>query len=143
MFPSINNWFISDSFPDNTLYFWKYPEDEEKKKAPIEAEGISLHNCFTENVSLAPREVCSRPNTFMLECRRPFKSGDVDGLNTRVVSFLHSFIFITFECMSHCRNYGNLLSSLWRKTRSSVSTKKNISWNHLFCNFDNELNCCV
>ena len=94
MFPSINNSFISDSFSDNTLYFWKYPEDEEKKKAPIEAEGISLHNCFTENVSLAPREVCSRPNTFMLECRRPFKSGDVDGLNTRVVSF---FAFLHFH----------------------------------------------
>ena len=103
MFPSINNSLISDSFSDNTLYFWKYPEDEEKKKAPIEAEGISLHNCFTENVSLAPREVCSRPNTFMLECRRPFKSGDVDGLNTRVVSFLHSSIFITLRVhVSQC-----------------------------------------
>ena len=43
---------------DNTLYFWKYPEDE-GKRAP--SEQISLHNVVTETpVTLAPREICSR-----------------------------------------------------------------------------------
>ena len=45
-------------FSDNTLYFWKYPEDE-GKRAP--SEQISLHNVVTETpVSLAPRDICSR-----------------------------------------------------------------------------------
>ena len=85
-------------FADNTLYFWKYPEDEEKQ-APIEHESISLHNCTTEIVGPTPREVCSRQNTYMLKCRRSYKSGDVEGLNTRVVSdsiyftytYIHTF----------------------------------------------------
>jgi len=64
---------------DNTLYFWKYPEDE-GKRAP--SEQISLHNVVTETpVSLAPRDICSRFNTFMLESQRAIQSGDKDALN--------------------------------------------------------------
>jgi actin-binding protein anillin len=67
---------------DNTLHFWKYPEDE-SKVAP--SEQISLHDCFTDlPVSLAPREVCSRLNTFMLEAQRRIQQGDRDALNMHV-----------------------------------------------------------
>ena len=74
-------------FSDNTLFFWKYPEDEQKRKAPIEAESISLHDCISDNVTLAPRDICSRMNTFMLENRRSYQAGDKeDSLNMHVVS---------------------------------------------------------
>lgn len=67
---------------DNTLHFWKYPEDE-NRVAP--SEQISLHECFTElPVPLAPREVCSRLNTFMLESKRRMQHGDRDALNMQV-----------------------------------------------------------
>ena len=72
-------------FPDNTLYFWKYPEDEQKRKLPIESETISLHDCTSETITLAPRDVCSRMNTFLLENRRRIQSGDRDALNVAVV----------------------------------------------------------
>ena len=58
----------------DSIYFWKYPEDE-SKVAP--SEQISLHDCFTDlPVSLAPREVCSRLNTFMLEAQRRIQAQD-------------------------------------------------------------------
>ena len=81
------------SILDNTIHFWKYPEDE-SRVAP--SEQISLHDCFTElPVSLAPREVCSRLNTFMLESQRRFHHGDRDALNMRVVS----------NCIFHNQKY--------------------------------------
>ena len=65
------------------MYFWKYPEDE-GKVAP--SEQISMHDCFTElPVSLAPREVCSRLNTFMLETQRRLQPGDKNALNMHLV----------------------------------------------------------
>jgi len=47
---------------------------------------ISLHNCVTENVSLAPREICSRMNTFMIENQRPIQHEDRDSQNVQVVN---------------------------------------------------------
>ena len=88
---------------DNTLFFWKYPEDEQKRRAPLESESIALHNCFSENVTLAPREICARMNTFMLESRRHIQSGDREALNMHVVSstsyssiIIYGFITIHF-----------------------------------------------
>lgn len=79
---------------DNTIHFWKYPEDE-GKVAP--SEQISLHDCYTElPVSLAPREVCTRLNTFMLEAERRIHQGDKDDLNMRVVS-VYNFIQFTID----------------------------------------------
>ena len=72
-------------FADNTMYFWKYPEDEQKRKAPIENETIALHDCISDTVALAPRDVTSRMNTFMLENRRRIQSGDREALNIAVV----------------------------------------------------------
>ena len=77
----------SFSFSENTLYFWKYPEDE-GKVAP--SEQISMHDCFTDlPVSLAPRDVCSRLNTFMLETQRRLQSGDKNALNMHLVSTVY------------------------------------------------------
>ena len=82
-------------FVDNTLHFWKYPEDE-SKVAP--SEQISLHDCFTDlPVSLAPREVCSRLNTFMLEAQRRIQQADRDALNMHVVRILHFMCYLCFQ----------------------------------------------
>lgn len=67
----------------NTLHFWKYPEDETKQKP---CEQISLSHCITGEVTLAPREVCSRMNTFMVETERSIRQGDQDTLTMHVVS---------------------------------------------------------
>jgi carbonic anhydrase len=77
--------FLSLSPADNTLFFWKYPEEEEKNQPPCFQ--ISLHNCVTENVTLAPRDICSRMNTFMLENQRPVQHDDRESQNIHVVSF--------------------------------------------------------
>ena len=69
---------------ENTLYFWKYPEDE-GKVAP--SEQISLHSCTSElPISLAPREVCSSLNTLLVEAQRPIQQGDREALNMQLVS---------------------------------------------------------
>ena len=71
------------NFLDNTLFFWKYPEEEEKNVTPCYQ--ISLHNCITANVTLAPREICSRMNTFMLENKRPAQHDDRESQTLRIV----------------------------------------------------------
>ena len=80
----------------NALHFWKYPEDESKGLEPTER--ISLSNCVTENVSLAPREICSRMNTLMLETRRSWRQGDENSLVMEVVSrSFQTFEMLVFE----------------------------------------------
>ncbi len=69
----------------NALHFWKYPEDEQSKTEP--SERICLASCVTDEVQLAPREISSRMNTFMLETKRPWRQGDKDSLVMHVVSF--------------------------------------------------------
>ncbi|KAL1399337.1 hypothetical protein pipiens_008288 [Culex pipiens pipiens] len=59
------------------LNYWKYPDDE-KRKAPIGS--IDLQKCCTQKVSVAPRDVCARLNTLLLEFRRPAQPDDVDSL---------------------------------------------------------------
>ncbi len=44
-----------------------------------------MSTCVTEEVSLAPREITSRMNTFMLESRRQMRQGDKDSLVVHVV----------------------------------------------------------
>eukprot|EP00096_Caligus_rogercresseyi_P012802 TRINITY_DN5480_c0_g1_i1.p1 TRINITY_DN5480_c0_g1~~TRINITY_DN5480_c0_g1_i1.p1 ORF type:complete len:1193 (+),score=419.23 TRINITY_DN5480_c0_g1_i1:22-3600(+) len=67
----------------NTLKFWKYPEDECKEVPKYE---INLSSCITENVTLAPREICSRMNTFMFETQRPTRGDDKQSLIMHVNS---------------------------------------------------------
>lgn len=56
---------------------WLYPDDE-KKKPPITT--INLSNCITKKVTTAPREVCARLNTIMLEFKRAAKDDDYESL---------------------------------------------------------------
>ncbi|XP_049834655.1 anillin-like isoform X6 [Schistocerca gregaria] len=60
-----------------TLCYWKYPDDEGKKE-PI--GWIDLKACSTESVGLVSRDICARPNTFLLETTRPPKPDDVESL---------------------------------------------------------------
>ncbi|XP_037947352.1 anillin-like [Teleopsis dalmanni] len=59
------------------LNYWKYPDDE-KKKAPMGT--IDLYTCTSQNVSVAPRDICARLNTLLLECQRPAKETDKQSL---------------------------------------------------------------
>ncbi|KAJ8680371.1 hypothetical protein QAD02_016158 [Eretmocerus hayati] len=60
-----------------TLSYWTYPSDEQKK-TPIGS--IDLRAVTTANVNLVSRDICARPNTFLLETTRPAHSGDTDSL---------------------------------------------------------------
>uniref|UniRef100_A0A1B6D2J0 PH domain-containing protein n=1 Tax=Clastoptera arizonana TaxID=38151 RepID=A0A1B6D2J0_9HEMI len=59
------------------LSYWKYPDDERKK---IAIDTIELSACVTEVIGPVSRDVCARPNTFLLETARPAKREDVDSL---------------------------------------------------------------
>lgn len=59
------------------LNCWLYPDDE-KKKAPITT--IDLSSCMTKKATTAPREICARLNTIMLEFRRMAKDDDYESL---------------------------------------------------------------
>lgn len=61
----------------HVLSYWKYPDDE-KKKPPIGS--IDLYNCCSQKISIAPRDVCARLNTMLLEIRRPCQEDDVESL---------------------------------------------------------------
>ena len=69
----------------NQLNFWKYPEDESKVEP---TETIDLSACVTDEVTLAPRDICSRMNTIMLETRRPMRQGDKDSLIIKTVRII-------------------------------------------------------
>lgn len=61
----------------NTLYYWKYPEDEKKKAALGQ---LDLSNIVSQRVDLAPRAICARLHTILLESRRERRSDDVESL---------------------------------------------------------------
>lgn len=61
----------------HTIYYWKYPEDE-RRKEPIGQ--LELSNCITEKVNLAPRHVCARLHTTLLEFKRPRYEDDEESL---------------------------------------------------------------
>jgi len=67
-------WFVLEG---NSLSYWKYPENE-KDQDPIGR--LDLGQSVTKNVTLCPREVCSRMHTFMLETSRPATREDRDSL---------------------------------------------------------------
>ena len=67
----------------DVMKFYRNPEDQEKGVSPTNE--IVLSTCITEMVSLAPREICSRMHTFMMETRRPSRKEDRDSLIMRVV----------------------------------------------------------
>lgn len=61
----------------SALSYWKYPDDE-RKKTPIGS--LDLQGVTTMNVGLVSRDICARPNTFLLETTRPAQPGDSDTL---------------------------------------------------------------
>ncbi|XP_050067715.1 anillin [Anopheles maculipalpis] len=61
----------------HVINYWRYPDDE-KRKAPIGS--IDLQGCITQRVGVAPRDICSRLNTLMLEFARPARDDDVESL---------------------------------------------------------------
>ncbi|RVE51791.1 hypothetical protein evm_003594 [Chilo suppressalis] len=50
------------------LSYWRYPDDD-NKKPPI--GDIDLSAVISDKVIKAPRDVCARPNTLLLECEAP------------------------------------------------------------------------
>ncbi|XP_053980703.1 anillin-like isoform X2 [Hylaeus volcanicus] len=61
----------------STLSYWKYPDDE-RKKTPIGS--LDLQGVSTTNVGLVSRDICARPNTFLLETTRAAEPGDSESL---------------------------------------------------------------
>ncbi|XP_051173713.1 anillin isoform X3 [Leptopilina boulardi] len=61
----------------DTISYWKYPDDE-RKKTPIGS--LDLQGIVTTNVGLVSRDICARPNTFLLETMRHAQLDDVDSL---------------------------------------------------------------
>ncbi|XP_063696873.1 anillin [Culicoides brevitarsis] len=66
----------------NVINFWLYPDDE-KKKAPMGS--IDLQSCSTQKVTTAPRDMCARMNTLMLEFKRPTQEGDYESLTMELM----------------------------------------------------------
>ncbi|KAH8321342.1 hypothetical protein KR074_002302, partial [Drosophila pseudoananassae] len=61
----------------SVLNYWKYPDDE-KRKTPMGS--IDLNACSSQKVTTAPRDICARLNTMLLECERPAKDTDQESL---------------------------------------------------------------
>ncbi|KAL9921518.1 anillin, actin binding protein isoform 3-T3 [Glossina fuscipes fuscipes] len=59
------------------MNYWKYPDDV-KEKAPMGS--IDLYTCVTQKVEVAPRDICARLNTMLLQCERPALANDVESL---------------------------------------------------------------
>lgn len=61
----------------NTIYYWKYPEDEKRKDALGQ---LDLTSICTERVDIAPRSICARLHTMLLETKREKRAEDVESL---------------------------------------------------------------
>lgn len=58
----------------NILSYWKYPDDE--RKPPIGS--IDLSTCEQQKITTAPRDMCARLNTLLIELKRPRQEDDHD-----------------------------------------------------------------
>ncbi|XP_016958365.1 anillin isoform X2 [Drosophila biarmipes] len=61
----------------SVINYWKYPDDE-KRKTPMGS--IDLNACNSQKVTTAPRDICARLNTMLLECERPALETDQESL---------------------------------------------------------------
>lgn len=57
----------------NILSYWKYPDDA-RFKPPMGS--LDLSACEQHKVSVAPRDLCARLNTLMIELKRPRRNDD-------------------------------------------------------------------
>lgn len=62
----------SDNSNNVLLSYWVYPDDE--RKPPIGC--LDLSACEQKTISMAPRELCARPHTMLLELKRPRHNDD-------------------------------------------------------------------
>ncbi|XP_017145753.2 anillin-like isoform X2 [Drosophila miranda] len=99
----------------SVLNFWKYPDDE-KKKTPIGS--IDLNACSSQKVTTAPRDICARLNTMLLECERPAKDTDQESLiivpNGRTTTIRHLLSADTKEEREEWSAYFNKALTLLR-----------------------------
>ncbi|XP_060652366.1 LOW QUALITY PROTEIN: anillin [Drosophila nasuta] len=99
----------------SALNYWKYPDDE-KKKAPMGS--IDLNACTSQKVSLAPRDICARLNTMLLECERPALESDKESLiivpNGRTTTIRHLLSADTKEEREEWSAYLNKALTLLR-----------------------------
>ncbi|XP_023177794.2 anillin isoform X2 [Drosophila hydei] len=97
------------------LSYWKYPDDE-KKKAPMGS--IDLNACSSQKVSTAPRDICARLNTMLLECERPALDTDQESLiivpNGRTTTVRHLLSADTKEERDEWAAYLNKALTLLR-----------------------------
>ncbi|XP_017078605.1 anillin isoform X2 [Drosophila eugracilis] len=61
----------------SVINYWKYPDDE-KRKTPMGS--VDLNACSSQKVTTAPRDICARLNTMLLECERPALDTDQESL---------------------------------------------------------------
>ncbi|KQS70940.1 anillin isoform X1 [Drosophila erecta] len=61
----------------SVINYWKYPDDE-KRKTPMGS--IDLNACSSQKVTTAPRDICARLNTMLLECERQALETDQESL---------------------------------------------------------------
>lgn len=62
------------------LSYWKYPDDE-RTKPPIGS--LDLSACEQHRITTAPRDMCARFNTLMIELKRSIRSTDKDSMYMR------------------------------------------------------------
>lgn len=110
----------------NILNYWKYPDDE-KKKTPMGT--IDLCTCYSTKIQTAPRDICARLNTLLLECQRPAKDTDIESLLTipkgkiTIVRYLLS-ADTKEERDEWCAHFNKALTLLraWNSSTSSTSS---------------------
>ncbi|XP_068144825.1 anillin isoform X1 [Drosophila tropicalis] len=99
----------------SVINYWKYPDDE-KKKAPMGS--IDLNTCISQKITTAPRDICARLNTMLLECERPAKDTDQESLiivpNGRMTTVRHLLSADTREEREEWSAYFNKALTLLR-----------------------------
>lgn len=82
------------------LSYWRYPEDE--RNPPIGS--LDLSACEQKLISTAPREVCARPNTMLLELKRPRHEDDQDSL-ILATKGEHTIVRYASQCLDIHSNF--------------------------------------
>lgn len=130
------------------LSYWRYPDDEKKKvsscifvydflmfnhlncifiQSPMGS--IDLKNCCNQKIAVAPRDVCARLNTLLLEMRRPVQPDDKDSLvierHSKYTLVRHLLSADTKEERDRwCSNFNKALVLVRSWGGSSVDTTK-------------------
>ncbi|KAL9892969.1 anillin-like isoform 1-T6 [Glossina fuscipes fuscipes] len=94
--------------------YWEYP-DNNTEKEPIGS--IDLYSAVTQKVTIAPPDVCSRPNTIMLECHRSIREMDQASSRTAAdehkTTVRHLLSTDTDEqCLAWCAYFNKALAVL-------------------------------